>query len=156
MICMESRQSVYHWLRVVRVCRLWRNIVLATPSLFSYVQIPTKSPSHLQEFFRLSMQVPLHVRLYPCTRSWAELHIPSHRVQILELHGNPGCPMLPDLPMLSSLTCVPTCGSGVGPWFGNCLHDVMPTLQYLDLRTYMLGPNRLSFSLPPPSKRCIS
>ncbi|KAK7683071.1 hypothetical protein QCA50_013744 [Cerrena zonata] len=52
------------WLRLAHVCRYWRNIVLTSPRIFSFVYLPTKYQEHLQACLYYSRQVPLTVEYH--------------------------------------------------------------------------------------------
>lgn len=139
----------HSWLRVVHVCRAWRNIALATPLLFSHIEVLGDGPSlRTKEFLRISNRTPLHIRVHPEDRylnNWEPCipHLP--RVRTLELHEIPRKTKWPVCPMLTSLTFAMR---NAAPSSIQIFCDVMPNLQCLSSHVSNLGRGWLSTIFP--------
>lgn len=88
-------EGLYRWVRVSHVNKLWRDVALRWPSLWSRIILPWKNFESLPEFLSRSKKSPLHVRLWgnPTEPRCVALDLVrqhSHRLATLEfkLVGN--------------------------------------------------------------------
>lgn len=137
-----ASESPYSWLRLAHVCRLWRNIVLETPSLFSSIELPTSDPAQVAEFVRASMQTPLCIKVKETPGhelEWDQLQVPANRVASLTmLPSRSFFSALPHFPRMASFSCVPKYRGDVG-WAAGNLLEKMPNLKNLEIGTDVLG-----------------
>lgn len=157
----QPGSHLYTWFKVAHVCRCWRNIVIANPSLFNRLQLSTqRHPCRTKEFLRLSKRVPLHIILSfdnPPDSLWKEFTPLIPRTRTLSIH-------LPELarqdwkwPTFPELTCLKWCpdrGFRYGA-FDRDISEIMPKLQYLQTCIEIFGREWSSHSLPRTLKTLI-
>ncbi|KAK7693095.1 hypothetical protein QCA50_002660 [Cerrena zonata] len=149
--------SVYKWLRVSHVCRMWRAIILKTPSLFTHIHVRTYH-SHWKEFLRLSqLRSPFHVQVSSdLATGWEESGLPLALIRTLIVRKKPSQTVWPYFSALTFLTCTPqTLGDAMKSWFDDDFDDNMPNLKYFDVYTGILGQNWLETRLPPTIQTLI-
>jgi len=71
--------------RIVGVCRVWREVILETPTAWSFVDLYSEMPAEgINMFFERSRQVPLHISL-PKSTPFELLSSMAHRICCLTL-----------------------------------------------------------------------
>ncbi|CAL1706662.1 unnamed protein product [Somion occarium] len=146
----------YSWIKVAHVCRYWRAVALASPSLFSSIDVVRlKDPGQLDAWLRFSKQALLDVRIAESYGyAWPKIFPEITRIRSLHIYiisKSPVCTtQWPTCPQMISLFWEKEVSFPVQLDDSTPIdfHRTFPNLQSLDVRMKMIQRSCGKYLLP--------